>query len=189
MRVPVCIYVSQRIHVYILIWHPHACEVGTFPLLLLHVITCHSSGSSFLRHSGPSPSHDSTTFGLTLFRLFSFCWGVARVYTCIYLEGVDGPPPTSQIPSPEISKMPPSKPRPLDVAAEAKRTYIPYIREHFSAQWPARSYLCHSDSMRSTPPQQPRHCRFGKLDLGVSWKSLVFLSLFSRSIFSNERFI
>ncbi|RFU27702.1 hypothetical protein B7463_g8646, partial [Scytalidium lignicola] len=70
--------------------------------------------------------------------------------------------------------MPPSKPRPLDVAAEAKKTYIPYIRQQFSSQWPATSYLCHADSMVCPPPQQPRHCRFAfflrdPIDVALDW--------------------
>ncbi|MCJ1252120.1 hypothetical protein MMC30_009358 [Trapelia coarctata] len=41
-------------------------------------------------------------------------------------------------------KMPQLKPKPSDIAAEAKRTYIPYIEREFP-QFPARSYL-HPDS-------------------------------------------
>ncbi|KAH8819794.1 hypothetical protein F5884DRAFT_26559 [Xylogone sp. PMI_703] len=70
--------------------------------------------------------------------------------------------------------MPPSKPRPLDVAAEAKKTYIPYIRQNFSSQWPATSYLCHSESMVAPRPPQPRHCRFAfylrdPIDVALDW--------------------
>lgn len=40
--------------------------------------------------------------------------------------------------------MPPSKPKPSEIAAEAKRTYIPYITQKFP-EYPVRSFL-HADS-------------------------------------------
>ena len=48
-------------------------------------------------------------------------------------------------------RMPPSKPKPSEIAVEAKKSYIPYIRTNFSAQWPSTSYMCHSESVRSPP--------------------------------------
>ncbi|MCJ1475087.1 hypothetical protein MMC13_003747 [Lambiella insularis] len=42
--------------------------------------------------------------------------------------------------------MPPLKPKPSEIAAEAKRTYLPYIEQHYP-QYPARSFL-HPDSSR-----------------------------------------
>jgi hypothetical protein len=48
-------------------------------------------------------------------------------------------------------RMPPSKPKPSEIAVEAKKSYIPYIRTNFSTQWPSTSYLCHSESVRSPP--------------------------------------
>ncbi|KAH7029210.1 uncharacterized protein B0I36DRAFT_129455 [Microdochium trichocladiopsis] len=36
--------------------------------------------------------------------------------------------------------MPPSKPKPSEVAAETKRRYIPYLREYYT-HWPTHSYL------------------------------------------------
>jgi hypothetical protein len=48
-------------------------------------------------------------------------------------------------------RMPPSKPKPSEIAVEAKKSYIPYIRTNFSAQWPSTSYLCHSESVKSPP--------------------------------------
>lgn len=57
--------------------------------------------------------------------------------------------------------MPPSKPKPSEIAAEAKRVYIPYIRENFHLQWPATSYLCYSDSLVAQPPVSPLPIRFG----------------------------
>jgi hypothetical protein len=66
--------------------------------------------------------------------------------------------------------MPPSKPKPSEIAAEAKKTYIPYIRQNYSSQWPAQSFLCHSESLVAQPPQVTRHCRFGTncLDCSLS---------------------
>ena len=40
--------------------------------------------------------------------------------------------------------MPPLKPKPSEIAAEAKRTYLPYINQNFP-QYPTRSFL-HPDS-------------------------------------------
>ena len=48
-------------------------------------------------------------------------------------------------------RMPPSKPKPSEIAVEAKKSYIPYIRTNFSGQWPSTSYMCHSESVRSPP--------------------------------------
>lgn len=59
--------------------------------------------------------------------------------------------------------MPPIKPKPSEIAAEAKKTYIPYIRQNYGTQWPAQSFLCHSDSLVAPAPQATRHCRFGKI--------------------------
>ncbi|TAQ85375.1 hypothetical protein B7494_g6302 [Chlorociboria aeruginascens] len=57
--------------------------------------------------------------------------------------------------------MPPSKPKPSEIAAEAKKTYIPYIRENFSARWSPTSYICHSETLPArVAPNPPRHCRF-----------------------------
>ena len=59
--------------------------------------------------------------------------------------------------------MPPSKPKPSEIAAEAKKTYLPYIRENFWQKWPASSYLCFSESIRASPPVTKLPIRFGKL--------------------------
>ena len=66
--------------------------------------------------------------------------------------------------------MPPSKPKPSEIAAEAKKTYIPYIRSTFQSEWPATSFLCYSESMIAQPPpkETAQHCRFGK---GPTFKS------------------
>lgn len=72
--------------------------------------------------------------------------------------------------------MPPSKPKPSEIAAEAKKTYIPYIRNNCSAQWPSTSYLCYSESMpaQSPAPKDMLHCRFAfyerdPVDLALDW--------------------
>lgn len=64
-----------------------------------------------------------------------------------------------------LVEMPPSKPKPSEIAAEAKKTYIPYIRQNFQRDWPATSYLCDSDSLIARRPEagKERHVRFGKL--------------------------
>ena len=59
--------------------------------------------------------------------------------------------------------MPPSKPKPSEIASEAKKTYIPYIAQNFSSQWPATSYLCHSESLIARSPKNQLHPRFGGL--------------------------
>jgi hypothetical protein len=57
--------------------------------------------------------------------------------------------------------MPPSKPKPSEIAAEAKRIYIPYIRDNFRVQWPATSFLCYSESLVAQPPLSKLPIRFG----------------------------
>ncbi|PQE23664.1 Mitochondrial chaperone bcs1 protein [Rutstroemia sp. NJR-2017a BVV2] len=71
--------------------------------------------------------------------------------------------------------MPPAKLKPSEIAAEAKKTYIPYIRHTFT-QWPIVSYLCHSDSLQGQPVQTPRQYTFAFLerdavDLALEWAS------------------
>lgn len=72
--------------------------------------------------------------------------------------------------------MPPSKPKPAEIAVEAKKTYIPYIRTHFTAQWPSTSYLCYSEAMlaHAPSPKDMLHCRFAfyerdPVDLALDW--------------------
>lgn len=48
--------------------------------------------------------------------------------------------------------MPPSKPKPAEIAAEAKRSYIPYIREKLQ-KWPAHSYLIADSAVMRCSPQ------------------------------------
>ncbi|KAB8293295.1 hypothetical protein EYC80_007624 [Monilinia laxa] len=69
--------------------------------------------------------------------------------------------------------MPPSKPKPSEIAAEAKKTYIPYIRSA-CPQWPTTSYLCHSDSLRDQQITESRQYTFAFLerdpvDLALEW--------------------
>ncbi|KAF8860978.1 hypothetical protein BDZ45DRAFT_648189 [Acephala macrosclerotiorum] len=72
--------------------------------------------------------------------------------------------------------MPPSKPKPSEIAAEAKKSYIPYIRENFSGEWPPTSFLCHSESMVALPrpDDETLHCRFAffesdPVDFALNW--------------------
>jgi hypothetical protein len=73
----------------------------------------------------------------------------------------------------DVRKMPPSKPKPSEIAAEAKKTYIPYIRNTCSAQWPSTSYLCYSETMPAQPPspKDMLHCRFGASRITMAMKS------------------
>ncbi|RDL33909.1 Uncharacterized protein BP5553_08277 [Venustampulla echinocandica] len=71
--------------------------------------------------------------------------------------------------------MPPSRPKPSEIAAEAKKTYIPYIRHNFSSQWPPTSFLCHSESLIAPPSIHPgRQVHFAfyerdPVDLALEW--------------------
>ncbi|KAG0647186.1 hypothetical protein D0Z07_7062 [Hyphodiscus hymeniophilus] len=70
--------------------------------------------------------------------------------------------------------MPPAKLKPSEIAAEAKKTYIPYIRQNYNTQWPAQSFLCHSESLAAGPAQITRHCRFAffdrdPVDVALDW--------------------
>ena len=61
--------------------------------------------------------------------------------------------------------MPPAKLKPSDIAAEAKRTYIPYIEQRFP-QYPVRSYLYpDSSNIRLNPANgQSRRLRVAVID-------------------------
>ena len=61
--------------------------------------------------------------------------------------------------------MPPAKLKPSDIAAEAKRTYIPYIEQRFP-QYPVKSYLYpDSSKLRLTPTNgQSRRLRVAVID-------------------------
>jgi len=74
--------------------------------------------------------------------------------------------------------MPPSKPKPSEIAAEAKKTYIPYIRQNFQSQWPTQSFLCYSESLEAPPAVVPKHVRFGKDPFPLSKELIVNLSAF-----------
>lgn len=80
--------------------------------------------------------------------------------------------------------MPPSKPKPAEIASEAKKTYIPYIRNNCSQQWPPTSYLCYSETMPAQPPQPKDmlHCRFG-MSPTLSLVKGCFKAYFSRVAF------
>jgi Uncharacterized protein conserved in bacteria (DUF2263) len=47
--------------------------------------------------------------------------------------------------------MPPAKPRPAEVAAQAKKTYIPFIEQNYP-QWPPGSYLYEDANPYRVPP-------------------------------------
>jgi hypothetical protein len=66
--------------------------------------------------------------------------------------------------------MPPSKPKPSEIAAEAKKNYIPYIRDNFSDRWAPISYLCFSESIPAKPP--PRY------DSGERMNELIYHARF-----------
>lgn len=59
--------------------------------------------------------------------------------------------------------MPPAKLKPSEIAAEAKKTYIPWIRQNYSGQHPPTSVLCYSDQMIYGPPdpESTFQTRFG----------------------------
>ena len=61
--------------------------------------------------------------------------------------------------------MPPAKLKPSDIAAEAKRTYIPYIEQRFP-QFPVRSYLYPDSSKLKLNPAngQTRRLRVAVID-------------------------
>ncbi|KAF4624801.1 hypothetical protein G7Y89_g13368 [Cudoniella acicularis] len=70
--------------------------------------------------------------------------------------------------------MPPSKPKPSEIAAEAKKTYIPYIRQTLSDKWPPTSFLCYSESMLASPSSETRQVHFAfyerdPVDLALEW--------------------
>ncbi|KAG9235315.1 hypothetical protein BJ875DRAFT_276783 [Amylocarpus encephaloides] len=71
--------------------------------------------------------------------------------------------------------MPPSKPKPSEIAAEAKRTYIPHIRENCSSEWPSTSFLCYSESMMArTASDTDRQVHFAfyerdPVDFALEW--------------------
>ena len=69
--------------------------------------------------------------------------------------------------------MPPSKPKPSEIAAEAKKTYIPYIRQNLSSHWPSTSYLCPSESMIAGQPDVlGRQVHFGHTyDTHISYRA------------------
>ncbi|RDW73661.1 hypothetical protein BP5796_07103 [Coleophoma crateriformis] len=70
--------------------------------------------------------------------------------------------------------MPSSRPKPSEVAVEAKREFIPYIKHHFAKEWPTHSYLCYSESLPRSQPDRSRHCRFAfyerdPVDVALDW--------------------
>jgi len=70
--------------------------------------------------------------------------------------------------------MPSSKPKPTELATEAKRSYIPYIKEKLSDRWPAHSYLIADSSVMRCTPLPDFSLRIGILegdtiDVALDW--------------------
>ena len=86
-----------------------------------------------------SPVNPHRTRPSTLYSLFTFC-------TCSLCESYNLPP---QLSLEKTIGMPQAKLKPSDVAAEAKRTYIPYIEQRLP-QFPAQSYV-YPDSSKLRP--------------------------------------
>lgn len=98
--------------------------------------------------------------------------------------------------------MPPSKSKPSEIAAEAKKNYIPYIRDHFGDRWPATSYVCFSETLPSKAPPRYEsgermnemiyHARFGiknptpataaNTDISQPFMSAILLILLSNGL-------
>ncbi|KAI1082451.1 hypothetical protein F5B20DRAFT_503461 [Whalleya microplaca] len=79
--------------------------------------------------------------------------------------------------------MPSSKPKPSEVAAEAKRHYIPIIRNDYSHQWPTHSYLFQQpleqiplqNNMSGYSPSPPEFYIYlgDPVDFTIDWKEKV----------------
>lgn len=70
--------------------------------------------------------------------------------------------------------MPSSKPKPSEIATEAKRSYIPYIKDKFSDQWPTHSYLIADSSVMRCSPLADFRLRIGivegdPVDVALDW--------------------
>ena len=84
--------------------------------------------------------------------------------------------PGNLLPSGRTFVMPPLKPKPSEIAAEAKRTYIPYIEQHYP-QYPAKSFLHPDSSLIRVPPGKsspPRKLRVAvingdPIDVALDW--------------------
>lgn len=63
---------------------------------------------------------------------------------------------------PRIFREMPSKPKAPEIAAEAKKIYIPYIKQKYP-QWETTSYLIADSAlqMRCSPSSPPLRCRIG----------------------------
>lgn len=82
------------------------------------------------------------------------------------------------IPSLLSCKMPsppkPLKPRPSEIATEARRSYIPYITEKFHDRWPAHSYLIQDSSVMKCTALPDFRLRIGivegdPVDVALDW--------------------
>ncbi|KAI1004994.1 hypothetical protein K3495_g3228 [Podosphaera aphanis] len=64
--------------------------------------------------------------------------------------------------------------KPAEIAAQAKKTFVPYITANYSSVWPLKSYLCYTDAMVAPPPMVNLKCRFAfyerdPVDLALDW--------------------
>ncbi|KAI1100766.1 hypothetical protein F4804DRAFT_348232 [Jackrogersella minutella] len=83
--------------------------------------------------------------------------------------------------------MPPSKPKPSEVAAETKRHYIPVIKSDYAHQWPTHSYLFQQplqqiplqNSMTGFSPSPPEFyiCPGDPVDFTIGWKDKVSIRI------------
>jgi hypothetical protein len=72
--------------------------------------------------------------------------------------------------------MPPAKPKPSEIAAEAKKTYIPWARQ-YKSEHSATSFLCQAEWIGVTSPPavgQSKHTRFAfydrdPVDVALDW--------------------
>ena len=71
--------------------------------------------------------------------------------------------------------MPPARPKPSEIAAEAKKNYIPWIRQNLPAH-PTTSWLCLSDyiCVNQAPRDGLRNTRFAfydrdPIDVALDW--------------------
>jgi hypothetical protein len=69
--------------------------------------------------------------------------------------------------------MPPAKPKPSEIASEAKRSYIPYIKEKLR-HWPPHSYLVADSTVMVARSHSTSRLRIGILegdpvDVALDW--------------------
>lgn len=70
--------------------------------------------------------------------------------------------------------MPAAKLKPSEVASEAKRIYVPYIKQKYGDKWPAYSYLVADSSLVKCQPQDDFRLRVAVIegdpvDVALDW--------------------